>query len=180
MRRGWVAVLVVLIGVSWTPGHARAQQAPSDEMPVWFTLGVGPFRDYEPRIFSGHAPNALALMGHVSFETRYGMLTGGVTTDLLDLDTNIDHTYGVDALYGWRVTPGGGVYVAASTGVSTIAMHTYAGLVTDKVVTVGLPILAQITATSRNWGFGGQFYTNLNSHRSFYAATLAAQVGRIW
>lgn len=172
-----VAALLALAA----PGRASSQQEPSGRMPVWLTFGLGAFRDYEPRIFAGHDPNALALTGHISFATRYGVLTGGVTTDLLDLDTNVDHVNGIDLLWGWRVTPGGGVYAAASTGVSGFHIQTYNGaLGADKQYIVGLPLLAQITATSRNLGFGGQFYTNLNHHRSFYTVTLLAQIGRIW
>jgi len=180
--RGWRGVLLVAAMVALgAPGRASSQQEPSGRMPVWLTVGLGPFRDYEPRIFAGHDPSALALTGHVSFATRFGVLTGGVTTDVLDLDTNVDHAYGVDLLWGWRVTPGGGVYVAASTGVSGFHMQTYDGaLGANKRYTVGLPIAAQVTATSRNLGFGGQFYTNLNHHRSFYTVTLLAQIGRIW
>jgi hypothetical protein len=181
MKGGRAALLVSALLVLAAPVRVSSQQEASGRMPVWLTFGVGPFRDYEPRIFAGHDPNALALTGHISFATRAGVLTGGVTTDLLDLDTNADHAYGVDLLWGWRVTPGGGVYVAASTGVSGFHMQTYDGaLGADKNYTVGLPIAAQITATSRNLGFGGQFYTNLNHHRSFYTVTLLAQIGRIW
>jgi len=176
--------VVLVVGALFAlaaPDRAVSQQEESGRMPVWFTLGVGPFRDYDPQNLAGPAPAALALMGHVSLDTGYGMLTGGVTTDILDLDSNIDHSYGLDLLYGGRVTPGSGLYFAASTGVSVQHMQTYHGsLGTDKLYTVGLPILAQATFTSQNWGFGGQFYTNLNHHRSFFAVTLAAQVGRIW
>jgi hypothetical protein len=180
-RGGRVAILAVALLALAAPGRASSQQGDSGRMPVWFTLGLGPFRDYDPQNIGGPAPNQLALMGHLSFATRFGVLTGGLTTDILDLDTNIDHAYALDLLYGWRVTPGGGVYASASTGFSALHMQTYHGsLGTDKLYTVGLPILAQVTATSRNWGFGGQFYTSLNGHRSFWAATLAAQVGRIW
>jgi hypothetical protein len=181
MRGVRAAVVATALLALAAPGRASSQQEPSGRVPVWLTVGVGPFRDYEPRIFAGHDPNALALTGHVSFATRYGVLTGGVTTDLLDLDTNVDHANGVDLLWGWRVTPGGGVYASASTGVSAFHLQTYNGaLGADKHYIVGLPILAQITATSRNLGFGGQFYTNLNHHRSFYAVTLVAQIGRMW
>ena len=84
MRGGRVVVVVAALLALAAPGRAVSQQGESGRMPVWFTLGVGPFRDYDPQNLAGPAPAALALMGHVSVDTGYGMLTGGVTTDILD------------------------------------------------------------------------------------------------